>query len=134
MITAEASVLISGTSKTHDTAFKTIATEANHKEVKGGDLSLTEAGTEAGSKAVPDVPDDPDFPDDPDDPDVPDDREGKKSGGRKAINPADQANVNYQAGTPKTFFFISTYLQYLSPLFHLIQTFVVVRITLADDI
>ncbi len=109
MITADGSIVISGISNTHDTAFKTKAVEANHIEVKAGDPSVTEAVVEAGTKAVPDDLDDPDVLDVPDDlvdPDVPDDREGKKSGGRKAINPADQANVNYQAGTPKIFFFL----------------------------
>ncbi len=108
MISADGSILISGISNTHDASLKTRAIEANHIEEKGGDLSLTEAGTEAGPKAVPDDPDDlvdPDVPDDLVDPDVPDDREGKKSGGKKVINPAaDQANVNYQAGTPKNVF------------------------------
>jgi hypothetical protein len=104
VITAEASVLISGISDTH-VSLKTIATEANRIKVKAGDLSLTEAGVEAGPNGVPDDPDDPNVPDDLVDAEVPDDRERKKSVGRKAINPAaDQANVNYQAGTPKTFF------------------------------
>ncbi len=144
MITADAAILISGISNTHDASRKTIAIEANHIEVKGGDLSVTEAGTEAGPKAVPDDPDDivdpdglvdPDVPDDLVDPDVPDDREGKKSGGRKTINPADQANVNYQAGTPKIFVCFLKLLIYLpfsisfKPL-----DFVVFRITLANDI
>ncbi len=93
-------------------------------EVKAGDLSLTEAGVEAGPKGVPDDPDDPNVPGDlvdpdvPGDPDVRDDREGKKSCGRKVINPAaDQANVNYQAGTPKHFFisFKSYLYVFISP-------------------
>jgi hypothetical protein len=124
LITAEASILISGISNTHGTAFKTLATETNRIKVKAGDLSLTEAGTEAGPKGVPDDPDDPNVPGDlvdpdvPGDPDVRDDREGKKSCGRKVINPAaDQANVNYQAGTPKHFFisFKSYLYVFISP-------------------
>jgi hypothetical protein len=112
VITAEASILISGISDTH-VSLKTIASKANHIDEKAGDLSVTEAGVVAGQKAVPDDPDD---LVDPDDPDVPDDREGKKSGGRKAINPADQANVNYQAGTLKTFFFFKPpFLIFYSP-------------------
>ncbi len=112
LITAEASILISGISNTHDTAFKTKAIEANHKDVKAGDLSVTEAGVIAGLNGVPD---DPDVPDDLVDPDVTDDREGKKSVGRKAINPADQANVNYQAGTPTTFSFSFESFVFISP-------------------